>query len=670
MQIYLSLILSFLFINFGFAQDAYFYLDTGCEQCALEEVSENRDYWVISSEVYTAPLDEYEQNKVLTQFKQQIQNKWGYESPLLDQITIRYQSSLDLAKAARKKKMEKMIGKGYEMIEFNFDLEVHNKISSIESYLRKLEAYGFDGSVLLSKEGEALHEGYYGLAKAEPLVHWNSNMVFPIASVSKVITAHAILLLEEQGLLNTTDSLSAIFEDVPDDKMGVTIHHLLSHSSGMAREYLPASRSKIFEMALKHIMNKPLAFKPGERYNYSNTAFDLLALIIEKVSGMSYESFVETQIFKKIQVTSLSHTYQSEKKELLVDGSDEWAYFPFSSPESRQYALLGAGSIRLTMKDLWNYFNALQNGSLLPAKQFDKMMKLVTPTAEQQGYGYGFKIDNSRKEIIAEGDYEGFHTTYKWLPEEEISILIFSNQDFYRFGVHRRIIANDLLKLFNREQVEAPSSPISLNRKALNKLCGTYVSSTGDQVQIQMKYDRLKFYSNDQSVINSVIPIDENKFAQLENWNTHVQELIPLLEKKDFPAFAKLLKAGNPDFFAERLKKQIASYEDQYQQSLTKIDFLTTIPFPWQSPNFQSILLLHFGERVVDLSLVWQANGLYENVTELGIRNTLVRTLVPVSDNSLSIYDLVKKHEVQLIYSKDYYQITLDGKDFFKVQEQ
>src|SRR5262245_33380142 len=165
--------------------------------------------------------------------------------------------------------------------------------AKVDAYVRPfLEIKGFSGAILIARKGQVLLRKGYGMANYELDAPNTPQTKFHLASISKSFTAAAILILEERGLLNVSDPIGKYIPDYPEgDK--ITIHHLLIHTSGIpnVNNFLDYNAKSKFPQTLANIIemfkNKPLTNKPGERYSYSNSNYNVLAFIIEKVSGKS-----------------------------------------------------------------------------------------------------------------------------------------------------------------------------------------------------------------------------------------------------------------------------------------------------------------------------------------------------------------------------------------------
>jgi CubicO group peptidase (beta-lactamase class C family) len=185
--------------------------------------------------------------------------------------------------------------------------------AAVDGYLHPyIASNNFQGAVLIAQKGKVLLKKAYGLANYELNVSNTRETRFHIASVSKPFTTAAILLLQERGLLKTSDTLAKFIPDYPNgDK--ITLIHLLSHTSGIPNinsfpdyDEFAKTRHTVAELVAK-FKDRPLEFAPGERYQYSNSNFNLLAYVIEKVSGESYGGYLQKNIFTPLDMSATGH---------------------------------------------------------------------------------------------------------------------------------------------------------------------------------------------------------------------------------------------------------------------------------------------------------------------------------------------------------------------------
>ena len=171
-----------------------------------------------------------------------------------------------------------------------------------EYFLRLVRKNHFSGAVLVARNGEILlKRGYDLLNDSGDSGSIGPDTVFDIGSISKQFTAAAILHLEQDGLLNVDDPISKYFDDVPPDKARITIHQLLIHSAGFTNDHFEDDLTPMTrEEAQQAIFALPLGYQPGSNYTYSNTGYTLLAIIIEKVSGIPYTNYLHRSFFEPL----------------------------------------------------------------------------------------------------------------------------------------------------------------------------------------------------------------------------------------------------------------------------------------------------------------------------------------------------------------------------------
>ncbi len=181
----------------------------------------------------------------------------------------------------------------------------------------RADAKRFMGSILIARDDQLLFEKSYGLADLQWNVPNTKDAKFRIGSVTKQFTATCILLLEEQGKLKTDDPVSKYVPNAPAAWAKITIYNLLTHTSGIPNftnfpEYeqfqtKPATPEKL----LAFFRDKPLDFEPGSKWNYSNSGYEVLGYVLEKVTGQTYEQFLDDKVFKFLGMTDSGYDSNS-----------------------------------------------------------------------------------------------------------------------------------------------------------------------------------------------------------------------------------------------------------------------------------------------------------------------------------------------------------------------
>lgn len=297
-------------------------------------------------------------------------------------------------------------------------------INKIDSYLELSVTNGFSGAVLVSKKGEVILSKGYGWADRENKIPNSPSTVFNIGSVTKQFTASAILKLVEQGKIKTSDKISSYFIQTPTDKRDITIHQLLTHTSGISNRtggfrYDEASK----EQFLKDFFESELQSKPGTNHQYANANYIMLTTILESVSGQTYSSFLNDYLFEPTQMKSTGYKSISFNTERLAHGyyyhrtDEKWAdwgttqqHLPYND---KHWYSIGKGDIHSTVEDLYKWHVALINNVVLTSKT--RVIQETPHVAENDKmtsyYGYGWAISKSNREtkIVAHNGSNGLY---------------------------------------------------------------------------------------------------------------------------------------------------------------------------------------------------------------------------------------------------------------------
>lgn len=319
-----------------------------------------------------------------------------------------------------------------------------NKNSRIDSLLKATYSDTLPGaSIAVINNGKVIFRENYGVSGISAKEKISSFSNFNIASLTKQFTALAILQLESQHLLSINDKLSLFFPQMNKKVANaITIKQLLTHSSGIMDHYNYANTSN-----LKHAYNADVYkaikavdttyFTPGTQFRYSNTAYCLLALIIEKLSGEIYSHYMTNNIFKKAGMSATKIWNQKENITKEVTGyawDSASARFKISGPgESIFFSTEGDGGIYTSVNDYIKWFNALQSGKIFSPNivQKARTIEYAINKENKLGYGFGWFIEESasQRKVYHSGSNGGFRTFSFSIPAENNLVIIFSNRD-------------------------------------------------------------------------------------------------------------------------------------------------------------------------------------------------------------------------------------------------
>ncbi|MBX2970500.1 MAG: beta-lactamase family protein [Cyclobacteriaceae bacterium] len=388
--------------------------------------------------------------------------------------------------------------------------------------------FKFNGNVLIAERGNILYQKSFGLADFDSNRPLNDSSVFELASVSKQFTAMGILLLEQNGMLSLQDSLRKFFPELP--YSGITVHHMLTHISGLP-DYMDImeekwDRARIAgnaDIVTLLAQEKPEAhFKPGTKWEYSNTAFALLASIIEKVSGQSFKTYMQDNIFKPLGMTR-TRVYNTRRSGERIENyafGYVWSdslnkhVLPDSVPRLDFVRYLdgiqGDGIINSTTSDLLKWDRALANHDGLPSAAIEKLLSRhsLVDTASNVYYGYGVMLEGSKygEQVAHGGGWPGYATYLTRYADRDVTIIVLSNN-----SAASPRISNAIAAIVHGDSVIMPyeHAPVRLTRNELSRFEGQY-KFDGESFELKVENDSLFLFSGGRRRLH-LIPESESK---------------------------------------------------------------------------------------------------------------------------------------------------------------
>jgi CubicO group peptidase (beta-lactamase class C family) len=319
-------------------------------------------------------------------------------------------------------------------------------ISTTDAFLnRMLKARLFSGSVLIARNGEILLRKGYGMADRDKQIPNTPQTKFRLGSITKQFTAMAILMLQEQGKLQVQNRICTYFSKCPTAWQEITIHHLLTHTSGIPNftdfpDYQKTKQSPSSPtQTIGRFNDKPLDFQPGTKWSYSNSGYIVLGFIIEQVSGQSYEMFLREHIFGPLKMMDTGYEHNND---LLAVGYANTVSKADAIDMSIPYA---AGALYSTVEDLYRWDQALDTEQLVSKKLREQMFTsfVSVPDSSGGGYGYGWFIGTevNRPMVGHGGGIEGFSTNIFRFRDDKVTIIVLSNQENTDTGGISHILA-------------------------------------------------------------------------------------------------------------------------------------------------------------------------------------------------------------------------------------
>lgn len=331
-------------------------------------------------------------------------------------------------------------------------LSAHVDSSQIDAVFASLKSRNAPGAaVLVVRNGKPVFRRGYGVTDLRTLHPIDAKTNFRLASFTKQFTAAAIMLLVRDGKLHYDDHLADIFPEFPAYGKSITVRNLLNHTSGLPdyedllmKEYLGTPEDKvpqILDAGVLKLLEQQTSgkFAPGSKWEYSNSGYAVLAMIVEKISGRSFGKFLQERVFTPLKMKN-TLAYEKAKNEVphrayghtKQDGA--WR----ETDQSPTSAVLGDGGIYSSLEDLAKWDRALRDHTLLSAEEMRPALTRVQPTDGPAkfpdglavSYGFGWFLDPYRnhKRMSHDGSTIGFRTTIQRFPDDELTIIVLANR--------------------------------------------------------------------------------------------------------------------------------------------------------------------------------------------------------------------------------------------------
>ncbi|WP_162799953.1 serine hydrolase domain-containing protein [Pedobacter jeongneungensis] len=389
---------------------------------------------------------------------------------------------------------------------------IHSKIDSL------IQAYAainkFNGNIVITRYGKTIIEGSYGYRDISKKIKLSGDDTFQIASLTKTFTAVLILKLIEEKQLSLDTRITEFFPKIHPET-NITIAHLLNHTSGI-REVL---RNESFKQRIisgkktdrkelvMYFSTQPLDFEPGSTFSYSNSGYDLLGFVAERVTGMDYGSAVKRYLFTPLGMTGSGFDY------LRFKGSKKTVPYEYISTRRQVLAPIwdwswtgASGGLYTNMDDLLKWNDALKYNRVISANSLEKSYERI-----QGDYGLGWFIDSYYGKTVAyhPGNLEGATSYFGRIPQDDICIIMLINQT----STWIETIAAKLIAILYEKPytLPVPKQSVELSPEMLKRYAGRYDVSSAYQTVILLLNNQLYLQTAGQKPFR-IYAENENKF--------------------------------------------------------------------------------------------------------------------------------------------------------------
>jgi CubicO group peptidase (beta-lactamase class C family) len=287
----------------------------------------------------------------------------------------------------------------------------------VDALLGRLADYDYAGSVAFGDEQDLWFAAAYGRSDRERGLPFEAGTAVDIGSLTKPFTAALILVLEGEGLVSVDDPLARHFPDVPPDKANIRVHQLLTHTSGLLRTALAlgVDAGTDREAFVDAVLSSELLYPPGERFEYSDTGYDLLAALVEIVTGEPYADALERRVLRPAGLRRTGYSGSEAASSGPVADSytaplgSPW-YDDREGPSEATWYNRGSGGLISTVADLQRFVRALRRGDVLDPGVVARMMDVQVEAGPDLGYGYGWYVRGTGPQhtVFHGGDIAGY----------------------------------------------------------------------------------------------------------------------------------------------------------------------------------------------------------------------------------------------------------------------
>ncbi len=493
----------------------------------------------------------------------------------------------------------------------------------------RLEKLGFAGVVVVTRDGKPAFTKGYGMADREHRVAWSPTTISTIGSITKQFTGAAILLLQERGKLHVTDSLPTYFDNVPDDKRAITVHQLLTHTSGIADledagDFDPIERDDF----IRRIFAQPLDAKPGEEYEYSNAGYSVLGAIIEKITGAPYEQFVRDNLFLPNHMNETGYILPKWDTKRVAHGyaaDGPWGTIlekPMAA-DGPYWVLRANGGIHSTANDMLRWGNALLAGSVLSKTS---MKSYWTPYVGEGGgssYGYGWSIrtmENGDTVITHNGGNGIFAADMAIVPKQHLVAFLMTNVS------SELPLVEGLLTLVDARLLDGtPYPPIpdvaDMPESRMSALAGTYRFDDANAITVASATHGLELTPQGQKAFALVQSTRVVDLARCDDLSARINTLVAALVKGDY---APMVEAYDHRVTAELLAKHWNDHLREVEPDHGKLTGYDVVGTAMLREREMTLVRFHFEKADEDRAYVWDKDA------EHHLLGVSIRGLAPV----------------------------------------
>ncbi len=530
----------------------------------------------------------------------------------------------------------------------------------IDEFLGRLSGFGYQGTMLVVRNGEIVLRKGYGPANRSEGIPNAADTLFDVGSFAKTFTAAAVLQLEAAGRLKVADSIAKYLGGVPADKAPVTIHQVLTHTSGLQDDfgtYEDIGRAE----ALGRIFKIPLRFAPGSDYAYSNGGYVVLAAVVETAGGMPFRDYIRRNIFERAGMSDTGFWGEEAppvKPSRIARGYDELGEVgnPLAWSGKTWYDL-GGGMVLSTVDDLYKWISALDGSAVLSREAASRML---TPAAKElsigsYGYGWWIKPETPHGTLIQHGgDSTGFGAQVSWYRDEGVIIISLCNirHDWYPTHIRAdRVVP----KILFGESYALPPAFLATG-PAADRVIGSYGLATGGRLVVRRTRGQMEIGADGQDAVSILTGATEEQRQAWADQSARIKRALEGLMAGDFAAFDAVSGSGG-QWFRNAVLEEIRTL-GKGRGEVKAIHVVGTSPAGFPKDSLATLLRFDYdrGEPLF-YRVVWDRG----HVAATSDKNTGLAAVIPIqpqSDRLFAGWDIIAEKGFQLTAESEGEKVT------------
>jgi CubicO group peptidase (beta-lactamase class C family) len=547
-------------------------------------------------------------------------------------------------------------------------------IHQLGSNLERWEAFGFSGAVLVSQQDRVLLARGYGLADRSTGRKNDAETLFNIGSLSKQFTAAAVLALAEDRKLDIHGSITQAVEGVPAEKQAITIHQLLTHTSGIADGNAKADALSRGDV-VSQILANPLTSPPGTEYSYSNDGYTLLAVIVEMVSGEPFERVLAQRLFAPAGMRRTTVTWDAKvTKDRVALGYGGYRA-PVEGEDPRDHHGTwwgrGNGNVLSTIEDLLKWHRALRAGRILAASSLAAMFTPHT-TAEAAflSYGYAWRIQTTsdgKRLFWHSGLDEAYSSMCRYYEDDDVLVVFLSNLSIGGVPMREILVppsrsGPQITALFAEAISAAPA--YSQDGRGVASYGGRYRLGQAGRLIVTRGESGFALHAEGQEAVDALFPPPDAAGAAANTRASQDAERLGRCLADPGCRNEDLVRVDSLGYARRNSSKVREEWEAHAKRlgALQRIRASATTGLRGRNPNQRvTCVRLDFAQGVVDEHVIWFADD--EIYWIPGQPSTTTLVFRPAPGRGLVGFDLLKQRVYRLELSDDGEELTVDGGD-------